>query len=891
MISEILTRLRFLVTPKTQAEVDDELRCHLEHLTEAYLAAGMPPEQASRQAVLAFGGVERAREQCREQRPGRFMETIVQDVRYGLRTLRKDLGFTTVVILTLALGIGANTAMFSVIRTVLLKPLEYRDPERLMRLVLAVPRRNVPDQAFNEVRFEEMRSAAHSFSELGVSGPLENLTLSGGGEPEVVNAARVSANFLTILGTEPLLGRSFLPEEDRHGGPPVAMISSELWRRRFNSDPQVVGKPATLDAVPYTIIGVLPARFAFPVAAVDLWVTRPSEWSALPSGAWRTVGLLKGFARLKPEVSLEQARAEMGVLQQRYALAHPNPNDADPSVTMGVVPLRDQLVANVRPMLWILLGAVGFLLLIACANVASLSLARATSRSREFALRAAIGATRRRLVGQLLAESLLLAVAGGAGGVLLAKWSLHVIGRMDALNLPRAAQIRLDGVVLGFVLVVSITTGVLFGLFPSLSVSRPNLAGILRGGFGAAGQGASRFLSARALLVVGQVALSTVLVIGAALLLQSFARLHTVDPGFRSADLLTVRLALPRARYDTDAKKEEFFQELVRRMTAIPGVRSAAAALSLPTKSSLYTNIMKVEGVDLADEDYGLADMQLQSITPGYFQTLGIPLRLGRVFTEQDNAPGAPPVVVLNESLARLLWPDYPRAQDPIGRHIWEGADREAGELEIVGVVGDVHEGGLTTEPRPEFYVPLVVHPPQRAYLAVRTQGDSLGLANAIRSQVLAIDGDQAVSDIHTMEEVIDESVGQRLLTMMLVGTFAGVALLLAIVGIFGLVAYSAARRTQEVGIRRALGAQQGDILRLVVSQGLALALCGVVLGVVGAFALTRVMKEFLFQMSATDPPTFLGVALLFVLVALAASFIPARRAARGDPMIALRVG
>ena len=892
MISEILTRLRFLVTAKTQAEVDDELRFHLEHLTEANMAAGMPPEEARRQAAIAFGGVERTREECREQRPGRFMEAVVQDVRYGLRTLRKDPGFTTVVIFTLALGIGANAAMFSVIRAVLLKPLQYRDPDRLVRLVLAVPRRNVPDQAFNEVRFEEMQSASHSFSKLGAFGPLENLTLSGSGEPEVVNAGRVSANFLNILGVEPVLGRSFLPDEDRHGGPAAAMISSELWRRRFNGDPQVVGKSTALDEVSYTIIGVLPAGFAFPVADIDIWVTRPSEWSALPSGAWRTVGLLKGFARLNPLVNLEQARAEMSVLQKRYALAHPNPVDADPSVTMGVVPLRDQLVSNVRPMLWMLFGAVGFLLLIACANVASLSLARATSRSREFAVRAAIGATRRRLVGQLLAESLLLAVAGGAGGVLLEKWSLHAIVRMDALNLPRAAEIRLDGVVLGFALVVSIATGILFGLFPSLSVSRPNIAGILREGIGAAGRGAWRFLSSRAALVVGQVALSTVLLIGAALLLKSFARLHSVDPGFRPSNLLTLRIALPRAKYDTDAKKKAFFQELMRRVTAVPGVQSATAALSLPTKNSLYTNIMKVEGVDLADKDFGLPDMQLQSVTPSYFQTLGIPLQRGREFTAGDNAPGAPPVVMINESLARLFWPNYPTGRDPIGRHIWEGADKAIGELEIVGVVGDVHERGLTSEPRPEFYVPLIVHPPQRAYLAARTQGaDPLGLANTIRNEVLAIDRDQAVSDVHTMEEVIEESVGQRRLTMVLVGLFASVALLLSVVGIYGLVAYSVALRTQEVGIRRALGAQTGDILRLVLSQGLALAISGVALGLIGTFALTRVMKEFLFQISATDPPTFVGVALLFVLVVLAASFIPARRAARGDPLLALRVG
>ena len=888
MLTEFLTRLRFLVARKGPTDVDEELRSHLEHLIETNIAAGMSAEEARRHAAIAFGGVEQTREECRQQAPGWLAETVAQDVRYGLRMLRKDPGFTLVAVLTLALGVGVNTAMFTVIRAVLLKPLPYRDPGRLVRLVLTVPNRNVIDQAFNEVRFEEMRATAKSFSELGAFGPLENFTLSGGSEPEVVNAARVSANFLAILGTEPMLGRSFLPEEDKHGGDPVAMISSELWWRRFNGDPHVVGKSATVDAVPYTIIGVLPAGFVFPTADVDIWVTRPSEWSALPSGAWRTVGLLKGFARLKPQVSFEQARAEMNVLQRRYATAHPNPNDADPRVTMNVVPLRDQIVANVRPMLWMLFSAVGFLLLIACANVASLSLARATTRSREFAVRAAIGATRGRLLAQLLAEGLILATIGGIGGLFLAKWSLHSIVRIEALHLPRVAEIRLDSIVLAFTLALSIATVVLFGLFPSLSVSRPDVAGILRGNV----QGdheAWKLLGSRGLLVIGQVALSTVLLIGAVLLLRSFARLHSVDPGFRPSNLLTVRLALPRARYDTDVKKHALFQELMRRLAAIPGVRSASAALSLPTKNPLYTNIMKVEGVQLTDQDYGLSDIQLQSITPGYFESLAIPLRQGREFTEQDNDLGAPPVVILNESLARLLWPDYPRTIDLIGRHIWEGADKMIGELKIVGVVGDVHERGLTSQPRPEFYVPFVVHPPQRVYLAVRSQADPLSLATVVRNQVLAIDSDQAISDVHTMEDVIDESVGQQRLTMLLVSSFAILALLLAIVGIFGLVAYSVSVRTQELGIRRALGAQRRDILGLVLGQAFTLAFLGVGLGLVATFALTRLMKDFLFQISATDPATLVGIALLFFIVALLASFIPAERATRVDPMTALR--
>lgn len=890
MLTEFLTRLRFLIMPKGPEDVDEELRVHFEHLIESNLAAGMSSEEAHRSAAIAFGGVEQTREACREQAPGRFMDTLLNDTRFSLRMVRKSPGFAAVAIMTLALGIGANTAIFTVIRTVLLKPLQYPNPDRLVRLVLTVPHRNVADQAFNEVRFEEMRASTQSFTELAAFGPLESFTLSGSGDPEVVSVARVSANFLNILGTRPIQGRSFLPEEDKPGGGAVVMISSELWRRRFNGDAKVIGKSVTIDDVPYTIIGVLPTGFAFPAPDVDMWVTRPSEWSALPPGAWRTVGLLKGFARLKPHVTPARARSEMEVLQRHYAAAHPNPNDADPRVTMGVVPLKDQMVGDVRLMLWILFGAVGFLLLIACANVASLSLARAATRAREFAVRAALGASHGRLLSQLLAESLILAAAGGLGGLLLAKWSLHSIVRIEALHMPRVSEIRLDSTVFGFTLILSIATAVLFGLLPSLSVSRADVSDILRDNVGR-GRVAWKLFGSRGLLVTGQIALSTVLLIGAVLLLRSFSRLHSVEPGFRPSNLLTVRLTLPTARYNTDAMKKTFFQELMERLATIPGVRGASAALSLPTKKAIYTNIMKVEGVRLPDEDYGLLDIQLQSVTPDYFQTLGIPLRSGREFTEQDNTLGAPPVVILNESLARLLWPDYPHSSDPIGRHIWEGADRAAGELQIVGIVGDVHESGLTTRPRPEFYVPFAVHPPQRAYLALRTQGDPLSLAGAVRDQVLAVDNDEAVSDVHTMEDVIEDSVGQQRLTMLLVSTFASLALLLVIVGIFGLVAYSVSRRTHEVGIRRALGAQPADILRLVLGETLALTVIGIVIGLLGAFALSHVLRRFLFQISATDPVTLTGVALLFAIVALGASFIPSERAARGDPMAALRTG
>ena len=821
-----------------------------------------------------------------------FLHNIWQDVPYALRTMRKNPAFALTAVLTLALGIGGDTALFTVIRTVLLKPLEYRDPDRLVRVSVNVPPRE-QELSLSLERFQEMRKAARSFSDLGAFGRPENMALSGVGDPEALKVARVSANFLNILGIEPILGRSFLPEEDKRGGRPVAILGAELWKRRFGADPQVEGKTATLDATPYTIISVLPAGFAFPFAA-DVWVTRPSEWSALPSRYWSNVAILTGFGRLKSNVSLEQARSELNVLHRQYIAAHPGGDAANPSSSMRVVWVRDQLVANVRPMLWMLFGAVGFVLLIACANVASLLLARAASRSREFAVRAALGAARGRLIRQLLAESLVLATLGGALGVLLAQWGLRAVTRVAALPLPRAGEIRLDGMVLGFTVALSIATGVLFGLFPSLAMSRPDLADVLRESGAAAGRGFSAHrslfgVSARGLLVVVQVALSIVLLIGAALLMQSFARLHSVNLGFQPANLLTMKIALPITRYNTDQKRAIFFRELARRVEATPGVRAVTVALRLPTTTRIGTDI-HIAGRPDSDAEPQIVP-NFQSITPGYLRTLGIPLRRGRAFTERDNVLGAPPVVMINEALARRFWPDYPRGQDPVGQRISTGFDKAIGWMEIVGIMADVNDRGLAFDAEPALYLPTALHPPQVVYLAARTEGDPHRFVNTLRSQVLAIDPDQPVSDIKTMEELIDASIGQRRLTMLLLGVFAGMALLLAMVGIYGVIAYSVAQRTQEVGIRRALGAKPGDILRLVMGQALGLALAGVAIGIGGALAVNSVMKGLLFHVSATDPATYVAIAVLFIAVALAASYIPAWRATRIDPMAALRVG
>lgn len=805
-----------------------------------------------------------------------FLETFWRDMLYALRTMRKNPAFAVTAVFTLALGIGGTTAMFTVIRSVLLKPLAYHDPDRLVQITGGA----------TSVRFEEIRAEARSYAGVGANvGGVENLTFSGDVEPEILKGARVSANFLNILGTEPFLGRGFRPEEDTVAGPRVALISADLWRRRFDGDQSILGKTVTLAATPYTVIGVLPTGFQFPFPDLDVWITRPTE-----AVNTRLSPVLSVFGRLNPGVEIAQATSELAVMNQNYRTAHPGMLDGKSNTVEQVTQLRDELVANVRYTLWMLFGAVGFVLLIACANVASLLLARAASRSREFAVRAAIGASRIRIIRQLLAETVVLAVAGGAVGILLARWSLIGVTHMTALDLPRTSEIQLDGRVLGFAVLLSIVTGVFFGLIPSLHASRPDLAAVLRtAGEAASSTGKTRValgLSAQGAMVITQVALSMVLLIGAALLMQSLARLYSVNPGFNPSHLLTMRISLPPLRYDTGQKQAAFFDQLARRVQSLPGVRNAAATLTLPMMGFARTPVQLANQPPQALNQRPLA--LIQNITPTYFRTLEISLKRGREFSERDSA-GAPKAAIIDESLARVLWPSYPNGLDPVGQRILIGSKTDP--VEIVGIVGDIHQA-LEKDPWPGVYVPLDQKPlSMSATFAVRTVGDPLQFVHAVSSQLLAIDPDQPASEFKTMEDLMEAEGGQRRVILALLGCFAGVALLLAVIGIYGVIAYSVAQRTQEVGIRRALGARNSDILRLVIGQGLALTFAGVGLGTGGALALTRVMTSLLFQTNAADPATFAGVAVLFVVVALAAAYIPARRATRLDPLTALRIG
>jgi predicted permease len=823
-----------------------------------------------------------------------LMDETLQDLRYSLRALWKSPTFSLSVTVIIALAIGGNTAMFTVIKAVLLNPLQYPDSDRLVGLTLDDPSDSKRDGSFSLMRVDAMRRGADCFDGVGAYLKLpENVSLSnpGGARPDALEGARVSANFLDILSVPPLAGRSFLAEEDVQGGAPVAMISAALWRRRFAGDPQIVGKRAVFNAMPYTIIGVLPDSFAFPFRGVDVWFTRPAEWSLVGRG--ETLNILYGFARLKRGLSLQRAQAELDAINGQYIRINPDGMDAVPGMSLKISPLRDYFVAGVRSTLWLLLGAVGFVLLIACANVAGLLYARGAMRAREFAVRLAVGAERFRLVRQLLVESVVLAMVGGAFGALLAGLILSGTRNLESINLPRKGEIHIDGSFFLFTILLSTITGILFGLSPSLQASRPNLAVELReAGVSAAGSVSDRRkvvgITPRGIMVVFQVALSITLLVGALLLIKSFVQLHNVDPGFQSSNVLTMKIALPPGRYDTNQRKIAFFQRLVERAEALPGTRSAAVALSLPTtKGWLGTNVL-IERQPIAD-DADEPTARFQSVTSDYFRSLGIPLRHGREFTLFDDREGAPPVVIINESFARRFWPRYPLGPDPVGQHLREGIDR-TDWAEIVGIVADVHQAGLAVDSVPEFFVPMVVHPPQRAYLIVHTERKPMSSVNYIIAEIQRIDPDQPVWDVRTMDEILDSTLGQRRLTTLFLGSLAAVALLLAVVGIYGVIAYSVVQRTKEIGIRRALGASPNDVLRLIIWGGMRLALLGIFIGLFGAYALTRLVKYMLFNTSATDPGSFVTIILLFIAITFLASLIPARRAARLDPMGALRL-
>jgi putative ABC transport system permease protein len=794
-------------------------------------------------------------------------DTLSRDALYTFRTLRKNPAFALTAIFTLALGIGADTAIFTAVRAVLLRPLQYRDPDRVVELSRGV----------TPIRFELLQQTVRSYSEIGeYFGSSDDVALTGDFPPEVIKQARVSANFLSILGVEPLMGRSFTKEEDTPGGPPVVIISTNIWQRRLGGDPQIIGKTIDVAGFPHTVVGILPSTFRFPFAEADVWFPQPAK------GVTQFSPLLHAFGRLAPGVSLDQANAELQVIDKQYSVIHPGMLDFK-SGPDRVELLKEELVADVRRILWVLFVAVSFVLLIACANVAGLLLSRATSRSREFAVRTAMGAARTRLVGQLLMESVLLALAAGIVGILLAWWMLTGLVHLTLLDLPRVNEIHLDVAVLAFALCVSVATGVLFGLLPSLSASRPDLAGVLKARGESISGGRLASFNTRNILVGGQVALCIVLLSGATLLIRSLALISQVDPGFDRTNVLTFRVSLSPAHYNDTPKISAFYQDLLRRIEELPGVRSAGTTLTLPFMGFPLSPTQPSDEPIRPLNDRPLA--MVQFVSHDYFRTLRIPLVAGREFSEGDRE-GAPLVAVINEACAHKLWTDYPHT-NPIGRRIIIGA--QATQYEVVGIVGDIRQS-LDGEVTPATFRSSLQLVSPGMMVAVRGDGNPLRFVEPIRKQVLAVDPGQPISAVRTMDELAQQEEGQRRLVLLLLGVFAAAAVLLTTIGMYGTIAYWVLQRTRELGIRRALGAPIANIVWIVIGRGLILTSAGLAVGIVGSIAFTRFIQSFLFHVSPTDPLTFATVALLTLAVSLVATLIPAQRAVRVDPMEALRM-
>jgi putative ABC transport system permease protein len=888
MLNKLRLRLRALFfKSRMEQELEEELKFHLEKEIEQNLARGMSQEEARFAARRNFGGVERVKEESRDERGTRFLEEVWQDLHYGGRMLLKNPKFTLIAIPTLALGIGANTAIFSVVNGILLRPLPYFEPERLVMVWADRPilqaQTGLPDFPVAAADFIDWRNQNQVFEQMAAMYSTR-MSLAGGSEPESVVGLRASVNLFPLLGARFVVGRAFLPEEDRAGADRV-VISHGLWQQRYGADPNIIGQKIILDNGAYTVIGVTAPDFQFPrrgeipaylysysggAAKVDLYLPISFTPELMNN---RRGNLLTVIARLKPGISLQQASADMNTIARRLTELYPVTN-TDKGVRLA--PLQQQAVGKARTALLVLLGAVGFVLLIACANVANLLLARAAGRQKEMAIRAALGASRWRVVRQLLTESLLLAISGGAAGLLLAWWGVELLLKIAPDDLPRAHDIRLDTRVAGFTLLVSLLTGIVFGLLPALQSSKIDLGATLKeGGRDAAGLLRRRL---RGFLVVSEVALAFVLLIGAGLLIRSFARLTEVDPGLDPRGVLTMDIALPFAKY-RDGRGLTFFQQTLERVRALPGVEAAATVFPLPLSGGHTSGGFAIEGRQSPTDQTFNAGFRF--ISPDFFKTFRIPLIKGRLLTESDGAK-TPPVVVVNESLTRIYFPN----EDPLGKRITPNGDVAR---VIVGVVEDVKHSALDKQAKPELYRAIAQFPVTFMTLAVRTSGDPMQMLAAVREQVWAVDKDLPIINIETMERLMAKSVAPRQFNLLLLGAFALVGLALAGVGLYGVMSYTVMQRTREIGVRMALGANSGDVLRLVIGEGMKLALIGALLGLGGALALMRLLKSLLFDVSATDPLTFIVIATVLIIVALLACWIPARRATKLDPMTTLR--
>jgi putative ABC transport system permease protein len=812
------------------------------------------------------------------------MEDLWQDIKYGVRMLLKAPSFSIVATIALALGIGANTAIFSVVNAVLLRPLPFANPEQLMAVWETDQQRGQERGTYSYPNFRDLREQNHVFEHIA-SYHNADFIMTGRGEPARLQGAVVNADLFPLLGMAPVIGRGFLPDEDKPSETGrVVVLSQELFQKRFNSDAGVLNQSITLDGTSYTVIGVMPSAFQFPVQnePVELWTTVASDASGKePMTDIRGAHYMNVIGRLKPGVSQEQAQAEVATIATRLEQQYP---DTNTHKSIRLEPELRALVGDIRPALLILLGAVACVLLIACANVANLLLARAMSRHKEMAIRSALGASRLRVVRQLLTESVLLSLAGGSLGLLLAVWWSDLLVSLGKEDIPRALQVGLDWRVLGFTLFVSVGTGLVFGLVPALQSSKTQLTETLKEGGRGSGEGARRNLI-RSVLVVAELAIAVVLLVGAGLLIQSLWRLRQVSPGFNSQNVLTFSVALPEVRYPTD-KQAVFYHDLVTHIESLPGVQSASVVTPLPLSGDLYSLSYETDGRPVAKKDQPSADFF--NIGLGYFRAIGIPLIKGRDFNEGDQHKSTP-VVIINEALARQNFPN----EDPIGKRIRPGISSYEGEKptmrEIVGVVGDVKNRSLSKEAKSSFYVPQTQVPFSEMTFVVRTTNDPHTMISAVTKEVGALDKDLPLFGVKTLEEYLATAVAAPRFNTTLLSIFAVVALILTIVGLYGVMSYSVAQRTNEIGIRMALGAQTSDVLKLIVGQGIKLVFLGLAIGLVGAFAVTRLAASLLFGVTAKDPLTFAAVGVLLALVALLACYIPARRAASVDPLVALR--
>jgi putative ABC transport system permease protein len=806
------------------------------------------------------------------------MGQLLQDLRYGWRMLIRHRGVMAIAIITLALGIGANTAIFSVVNAALLRPLPFRESDRLALLWSVNSKDGNLQQPHSFLDFNDLRQQSGSFSEIAAATSLWLFVLSGGAEPEQIQGQYVSANLFPMLGAQPQQGRVFLPEEDQSNGAPAVIISDGLWRRYFGGDPAIVGKTLKLNGNLFNIVGVMPAGFQF-LERVEVWL--PTGQNTLVNNS-RFVRFLSVVGRLKPDVTINQVGAELTAIARRLEQQYPDTNSG---VGARVVPLHQQVTGNVRPALLLLSGAVGLMLLIACVNVANLLLARSASRRKELAIRAALGAGRARLIRQLLTESIALALAGGVAGLGVAIWGIDLLLSLNPAQIPRYNKIGVDVTVLLFTVAVTLGAAFLFGLAPAAQTSNVNLNESLNDGARGTGFGHRRVSN---LLVVAQIAMTLVLLIGAGLLVRSFMRLLDVNPGFVAENVLTAQALLPAAKYAQPQQRAEFYRQFETRLKALPEVTSVGAVTRLPLGAlNNVTIFAQIEGQPVQPGRWPEIDFRRASTD--YFQTLGIPLRTGRFVTEQDVTSGAR-LIVINEAMARRFWPN----EDPIGKRLRYGVNPEQGDWQtIAGVVGNVRHLGLEIEPRPEIYLHTLTSPPFAPVVAIRAKSDPQSLIAVVRNVSRSIDGDVTLANINTMEKLVAASVAQRRFAMLLLGVFAAIALVLSAVGVYGVISYSVAHRTNEIGVRMALGAGSRDVIRMVLREGMLLALLGAGIGAVAAFALTRLMtglmSSLLFSVRATDPVTFAGVAVLLGVVSLIACYIPARRAANVDPMVALR--